>query len=68
LSQLWYREFYLEMTMGRKIQVNNVIFVNWINILNINLRFLHRIICRLEENQPYIDERINLNTETVFIN
>lgn len=21
LSQLWYREFYLEMTMGRKIQV-----------------------------------------------
>lgn len=22
LSQLWYREFYLEMTMGRKIQVN----------------------------------------------
>lgn len=24
LSQLWYREFYLEMTMGRKIQVNNV--------------------------------------------
>lgn len=23
LSQLWYREFYLEMTMGRKIQVNN---------------------------------------------
>jgi hypothetical protein len=22
LSQLWYREFYLEMTMGRRIQVN----------------------------------------------
>jgi hypothetical protein len=22
LSQLWYREFYLELTMGRKIQVN----------------------------------------------
>lgn len=21
LSQLWYREFYLEMTMGRRIQV-----------------------------------------------
>jgi len=23
LSQLWYREFYLEMTMGRRIQVSN---------------------------------------------
>jgi len=23
LSQLWYREFYLEMTMGRRIQVNS---------------------------------------------
>ena len=22
LSQLWYREFYLEMTMGRRIQVS----------------------------------------------
>lgn len=32
LSQLWYREFYLEMTMGRKIQVNNVNFL--ILILN----------------------------------
>lgn len=24
LSQLWYREFYLEMTMGKRIQVNKV--------------------------------------------
>jgi len=25
LSQLWYREFYLELTMGRKIQVKQSI-------------------------------------------
>lgn len=25
LSQLWYREFYLEMTMGRRIQVNVIV-------------------------------------------
>ena len=27
LSQLWYREFYLEMTMGRKIQVKSSFFL-----------------------------------------
>ena len=26
LSQLWYREFYLELTMGRKIQVDFFLF------------------------------------------
>jgi cytoplasmic FMR1 interacting protein len=25
LSQLWYREFYLELTMGRKIQVKHLL-------------------------------------------
>ena len=28
LSQMWYREFYLEMTMGKKIQVNLDLFIS----------------------------------------
>lgn len=33
LSQLWYREFYLELTMGRKIQVNFFDCLLWISAL-----------------------------------
>ena len=32
LSQLWYREFFLELTMGQRIQVNNIIFFIILNV------------------------------------
>lgn len=32
LSQLWYREFYLEMTMGRKIQVYFVLHTLFLHL------------------------------------
>jgi hypothetical protein len=34
LSQLWYREFYLELTMGRKIQVKFNSFLQRISFDN----------------------------------
>lgn len=41
LSQLWYREFYLEMTMGRRITVGFIEYVCLIHLCcyNINVDF-----------------------------
>jgi hypothetical protein len=50
LSQLWYREFYLEMTMGKRIQfpiemsmpwiLTDHIFVTKVSAISLHLRFL----------------------------
>ena len=37
LSQLWYREFYLEMTMGQRIQVQGFMFSSFCIVLNLNI-------------------------------